>query len=180
MYIMSYENYLSSNNPLVTIVIKDLGTIKVELFYEVAPNSVSNFIDLVQKNYYDGLNFHRIIPGFMIQGGWGKDSSCPIKGEFKSNGFNNPLVHSRGVISMARTNDPNSATSQFFIMHQNSPHLDGAYAAFGAVVEGIEVVDKIALSPKDARDKPFKDVTIEKMTIDLKGNTYPAPVCYQR
>ncbi len=176
---MNYSNYLDPNNPLVTLKVKDLGTIILELFYDVAPNTVCNFIHLIQQNYYQGLIFHRIIPGFMIQGGWGKETGCPIKGDFKSNGFDNPLKHDRGVISMARTNDPNSATSQFFIMHQAAPHLDGAYAAFGAVVSGIEVVDQIAVSPRDFRDKPQKDIVIESMTIDLKGKTYPQPICFR-
>jgi len=176
---MNYQNYLNALNPIVTIEVKGLGTIKAELFYDVAPNSVANFIKLIEENYYDGLVFHRVIPGFMIQGGWGKETGCALKGEFKSNGIDNPLLHSRGVLSMARTNDPNSATSQFFIMHQNSPHLDGAYAGFGGVVSGIEIVDLIAKVSRDYRDRPYEDVIIEKMTIDLKGKTYPHPVCHK-
>lgn len=172
---MNYQTYLHDYHPIVTMTIKDLGVITIELFPEVAPNTVANFIDLVLKKYYDGLIFHRIIPGFMIQGGWGKESLKPIRGEFSSNGFNNPLHHVRGVISMARTNDPNSQTSQFFIMHQASPHLDGAYAAFGGVISGIEIVDLIAKKPRDMRDRPYDDVVIESVTIDLKGKSYPKP-----
>ncbi|MFU8792630.1 MAG: peptidylprolyl isomerase [Acholeplasmataceae bacterium] len=177
---MLYESFMHSENPEVTINVKDFGTIKIQLFQSVAPNTVANFAHLVSQKYYDGLIFHRIIPGFMIQGGWGQKDACAIKGEFSSNGIQNDLTHDRGVISMARTNDPNSASSQFFIMHQASPHLNGQYAAFGAVFEGIEVVDKIAVSQKNHNDKPLKDIVIESMTIDLKGQTLPKPVCYSR
>jgi peptidyl-prolyl cis-trans isomerase B (cyclophilin B) len=177
---MDYQTCLKPENPVVTMKIKGLGTITLELFYDIAPNSVCNFIQLIDKKYYDGLVFHRVIPGFMIQGGWGDAKSCEIKGEFKQNGFNNPLKHARGVLSMARTNDPNSATSQFFIMHQNSPHLDGAYAGFGVVTAGIEVVDKIVASPRDYRDRPYTDVVIESVTVDKKNKSYPAPVCYSK
>jgi peptidyl-prolyl cis-trans isomerase B (cyclophilin B) len=176
---MNYQDYLNESNPVVTIYMKNLGTIIVELFPLVAPNTVSNFVDLVSKGYYNGLTFHRIIPGFMIQGGWGQSPSCPISGEFNSNGFNNPLKHTRGVISMARTSDPNSQTTQFFIMHQNAPHLDGAYAAFGVVIEGIEVVDKIALKPRNANDQPNESIQIESMVVDLKSKSYPKPICYR-
>ncbi len=176
---MKYLNYLNQENPLVTMNVKGFGTIQIELFYDIAPNTVSNFINLIETKYFDGLKFHRIIPGFMIQGGGGERNICAIKGEFKINGFQNPLEHSRGVISMARTNDPNSQTSQFFIMHANSPHLDGSYAAFGGVTQGIEVVDKIAVVPKDYKDSPYEDVIIESVTIDKHGKSYPAPVCYQ-
>lgn len=172
-------NDFNETNPLVTLYVKDMGEIRIELFENVAPNTVRNFIHLIEEKYYDGLIFHRIIPGFMIQGGGSEKKSRPIKGEFKSNGFDNPLKHTRGVISMARTSDPNSQTSQFFIMHQNAPHLDGAYAAFGCVVSGIEIVDQIAILPRDSRDQPFKDVVIEKMTIDLNGKTYPKPIFYR-
>jgi peptidyl-prolyl cis-trans isomerase B (cyclophilin B) len=172
-------NYFNESNPVVTLYVKDMGEIKLELFEAVAPNTVRNFISLVEKRYYDGLIFHRIIPGFMVQGGGSEKKSCAIAGEFKSNGFDNPLNHTRGVISMARTSDPNSQTSQFFIMHKDAPHLDGAYAAFGAVIDGIEVVDQIAIQPRDRGDKPLQDVVIEKMTIDLKGKTYSKPVCYK-
>lgn len=175
---MNYASYLNDRHPVVTLNIKDFGTIVIELFPEVAPNTVANFISLVSNHYYDGLTFHRIIPGFMIQGGWGEKQSCPIAGEFTSNGFENPLKHTRGVISMARTSDPNSQTSQFFIMHQHAPHLDGSYAAFGGVLTGIEVVDLIAQQSRDLRDRPYNDIIIESATVDTKGETYPEPTCY--
>lgn len=173
---MNYENYLKNDHPVVTLKIQNVGTILIELFPEVAPNTVNNFINLAKRGYYNGLIFHRVIPGFMIQGGWGKKELRPIKGEFNINGFNNTLKHSRGVISMARTNDPNSQTSQFFIMHQHSPHLDGQYAAFGGVISGIEYVDHIAKLPRDHRDCPYEDVIIESLTVDLKGQSYPEPI----
>ncbi len=173
---MSYQTYLNETNPVVTLKVRDLGTITLELFPEVAPNTVNNFIHLAERKFYDGLIFHRVIPSFMIQGGWGKEDLRPIRGEFSSNGFVNPLKHSRGVISMARTNDPNSQTSQFFIMHQNSPHLDGQYAAFGVVTSGIEVVDKIANMPRDFRDRPHQDAVIESLVVDTKGKVYPKPI----
>lgn len=172
---MSYETYLKPSNPTVIMVVKDFGTIELELFPEVAPNTVYNFIDLVQKGFYSGLKFHRIIPNFMIQGGWGSELK-PIKGDFKQNGVNNPLLHERGVISMARTSNPNSATSQFFIMHKASSHLDGAYAGFGVVTKGIEVVDAIVRSPRDYSDKPYTDIVIESVTVDTKGISYPKPI----
>ena len=172
---MTYQEYLNKDNPVVTMTIKKYGTITLELFPEVAPNTVNNFIALVQKNYYSNLIFHRVIPGFMIQGGNGADTPS-IKGEFTQNGFKNPLNHGRGVISMARTNIANSASSQFFLMHQNSPHLDGAYAGFGGITKGIEVVDLIASQPRDVRDQPYEDVIIEKVEVDLKGKTYPNPI----
>lgn len=171
---MSYEAFLKPTNPIVTMVVKAHGTIELALFPEVAPNTVHNFIDLIESGYYTGLKFHRIIPNFMIQGGWGPELR-PIRGDFKQNGFSNPLLHDRGVISMARTSNPNSATGQFFIMHKPSPHLDGAYAAFGVVTKGIEVVDSIVKSPRDYSDKPNIDIVIESVTIDLKGQTYPKP-----
>ncbi len=172
---MTFSQLHKEVNPVVTLNVKDYGTITIELFPEVAPNTVNNFIHLVKENYYQGLIFHRIIPGFMIQGGGGQKELRPIKGEFTSNGFANPLKHTRCVLSMARTNDPNSQTSQFFIMHQNAPHLDGNYAAFGAVTSGIEIVDKIATQPRDYRDRPYTDIVIEAMTVDLKGVSYPKP-----
>ena len=173
---MSYQAYLNEKHPLVTLSVKDMGTITLELFPEVAPNTVNNFIHLAERKFYDGLIFHRVIPGFMIQGGWGKEDLRPIKGEFASNGFANDLKHFRGVISMARTNDKNSQTSQFFIMHQNAPHLDGQYAAFGGVISGIEIVDQIAKMPRDYSDRPNQNVIIESLTVDLKGITYPKPI----
>jgi peptidyl-prolyl cis-trans isomerase B (cyclophilin B) len=174
---MNYRNYLHKDNPVVTITVKKYGKITLELFYQVAPNTVSNFISLINKDYFTDLIFHRIIPGFMIQGGQG-DKVKPIVGEFQQNGFENPLNHTRGVISMARTNDPNSASSQFFIMHQDSSHLDGSYAAFGGVTSGIEVVDLIASQPRDVRDRPYDDIVIEKIEVDLKGKVYPKPELY--
>lgn len=156
---------------MVTIEMENGKKIVLELYPEVAPKTVENFEMLVKKGFYDGLIFHRVINGFMIQGGCpeGTGTGGPghnIYGEFKSNGFNNDLKHERGVISMARAMSPNSAGSQFFIMHQDSPHLDGQYAAFGKVVEGIEVVDEIADTEVDFRDKPTKDQKIKTVTID--------------
>lgn len=177
---MSYQHLLNKENPEVTIEVRGIGKIVLQLFESVAPNSVHNFIQLAQQNYYQNLVFHRIITGFMIQGGWGEKPSCPIKGEFRLNGFDNPLKHVRGVISMARTSDPNSQTTQFFIMHQNAPHLDGSYAGFGGVTEGFDVIDQIATRPRDGRDRPLEDVVIERVTVDLKGKSYPAPVCYTK
>lgn len=154
----------------VSIEIKDFGNIKLELYKEYAPITVDNFVKLVNKGFYNGLTFHRVINGFMIQGGCPEGTGVggpgyTIKGEFINNGVNNPLKHTRGVISMARTMDPDSAGSQFFIMHKDAPHLNGAYAAFGKVIEGIEVVDKIARVPTDYRDKPLKPVIINKIVV---------------
>ncbi len=159
-------------NPIVTITIKDLGDIKVELYPEIAPITVENFIKLASQGFYNGLTFHRVIPGFMIQGGCpdGTGMGGPgyhIKGEFAANGVANNLKHSRGVISMARAMDPDSAGSQFFIMHEDAPHLDGSYAAFGKVTEGIEIVDKIAETKTDYNDKPLEPQIIEVMTVQL-------------
>lgn len=153
------------------IKVKDYGTIVVSLNKEVAPITVDNFVKLAEKGFYNGLTFHRVIKGFMIQGGCPKGNGTggpgyTIKGEFKSNGVDNPLKHTRGVISMARAMNPNSAGSQFFIMHQDAPHLDGQYASFGIVTSGIEVVDKIASVPTDYMDKPLKKVEIESITIE--------------
>lgn len=172
---MNYQTFLDEQNPIVTLTVKNYGTIQIELFPKVAPNTVNNFIHHIQNHYYEGLIFHRIIPGFMIQGGGGTRVK-PIRGEFTMNGFENTLMHTRGVISMARTSDPNSQTTQFFIMHQNAPHLDRQYAAFGVVTSGIEVVDQIALAHRDTSDRPYEDVVIESMTVDLKGLTYNPPV----
>ena len=159
-------------NPIVTITIKDLGDIKAELYPEIAPITVENFIKLATQGFYNGLTFHRVIPGFMIQGGCpdGTGMGGPgyhIKGEFAQNGVKNDLRHTRGVLSMARAMDPDSAGSQFFIMHENAPHLDGAYAAFGKVIEGIEIVDKIAAVRTDYNDKPLEPQIIEVMTVQL-------------
>ena len=159
-------------NPVITIQMKDGGVMKVELYPEIAPITVKNFVDLAAKGFYNGLIFHRVIPGFMIQGGdpQGTGMGGPgytIKGEFSANGVRNDLKHTRGVLSMARAYDPDSAGSQFFIMHENSPHLDGQYAAFGKVIEGIEVVDKIASVKTDYNDRPYEDQVIEFMTVQL-------------
>ena len=167
-------------NPVVTISMKNGGVIKVELYPEIAPNTVNNFIYLVKKGFYDDLIFHRVIKGFMIQGGdpRGDGTGGPrysIKGEFTSNGFKNDLKHVRGVISMARSMNPNSAGSQFFIMHKDSPHLDGQYASFGKVVEGIEVVDDIASEYVDYSDRPQVDQVIKSMTVETFGVNYPEP-----
>ncbi|TNF06741.1 MAG: peptidylprolyl isomerase [Bacillota bacterium] len=173
---MNYTEYLNTKNPTVTFSIRDYGIIQVELFPEVAPNTVNNFIHYAASNFYKDLIFHRIIPGFMIQGGGGSETLKPIKGEFAANGFENPLKHTRGVISMARTSDPNSQTSQFFIMHQDAPHLDRNYAAFGVVTSGIEVVDQIVRQSRDFRDRPHEDIVIESVSLDTKNREYPEPV----
>ena len=160
------------SNPIITIQMKNGGTMKAELYPEIAPETVKNFVDLAAKGFYNGLIFHRVIPGFMIQGGdpQGTGMGGPgytIKGEFSANGFKNDLKHTRGVLSMARAMDPNSAGSQFFIMHEDSPHLDGQYAAFGKLIEGIEVVDEIASVRTDYNDRPLEPQQIEFMTVQL-------------
>jgi peptidyl-prolyl cis-trans isomerase B (cyclophilin B) len=167
-------------NPVVTIKMKDGGIIKAELYPEIAPNTVNNFISLIKKGFYNGVIFHRVIPGFMIQGGdpdgtgmGGPDYS--IKGEFTSNGFENNLRHSRGVLSMARTNIPDSAGSQFFVMVKDSPHLDGQYASFGKVTEGMDVVDKIVAVKTNYQDKPNEDQVMEEVTVDTFGVEYSEP-----
>lgn len=171
-------------NPIVTIKMQGGGVIKVELYPDKAPNTVNNFISLVKNGFYDGLIFHRVISGFMIQGGdpKGEGTGGPgysIKGEFALNGFKqNDLKHSRGVLSMARAMNPNSAGSQFFIMHKNSSHLDGQYAAFGKVSEGMDIVDKIAAEKCDFRDKPLNPQIMEKVTVETFGVDYPAPIKY--
>ena len=159
-------------NPIVTITIRDLGDIKCELYPEIAPITVENFVKLASQGFYNGLTFHRVIPGFMIQGGCpdGTGMGGPgyhIKGEFAQNGVKNDLRHTRGVLSMARAMDPDSAGSQFFIMHEDAPHLDGSYAAFGKVIEGIEIVDRIAETRTDYNDKPLEPQVIEVMTAQL-------------
>ncbi len=171
-------------NPIVTLKMKNGGEIKIELYPEIAPNTVNNFIKLVLDGFYNGVCFHRVIEGFMIQGGdpKGKGTGGPgytIKGEFSKNGFKkNNLKHTRGVISMARTMMPNSAGSQFFIMHADAPYLDGQYAAFGKVIEGMDVVDKIASVETDSFDKPLNPQIIETATIETFGIIYPDPVKY--
>ena len=168
-------------NPVVTIEMENGGIIKAELYPEIAPNTVNNFISLVKKGFYDGIIFHRVIAGFMIQGGCpdGNGMGGPgysIKGEFVANGFRNDLFHSRGVLSMARTMMPNSAGSQFFIMHDDAPHLDGQYAAFGKVIEGMDVVDAIASVRCDYNDRPREEQKMKKVTVDTFGVDYPEPV----
>ena len=167
-------------NPVVTIKMAGGDIMKAELYPDIAPNTVTNFISLVKKGYYNGLIFHRVIRGFMIQGGCpeGIGTGGPgynIKGEFRQNGFTNDLAHTRGVLSMARAMHPDSAGSQFFIMHQDSPHLDGAYAAFGKIIEGMDVVDKIAGTATDFQDRPLEEQKMEEVSVDTFGEEYPEP-----
>jgi len=167
-------------NPIVTFIMEDGGVFKAELYPEIAPQSVNNFVSLVSKGFYNGLIFHRVIPGFMIQGGdpEGTGMGGPgysIKGEFTSNGFQNDLKHDKGVLSMARSMRPNSAGSQFFVMHEKSPHLDGDYAAFGKVIEGQDVVDAIATVPTDWSDRPKADQVMKTVTVETFGVDYPEP-----
>ncbi len=167
-------------NPIVTITMEDGSVMKAELFPEIAPNTVNNFISLIKKGFYDGVCFHRVIPGFMIQGGdpEGTGMGGPgyeIKGEFTMNGFQNDLKHSAGVLSMARTMVPDSAGSQFFIMHADSPHLDGQYAAFGKITEGLDVVDKIATVRTNFSDKPLTPQVMKTVTVETFGVDYPEP-----
>ena len=169
-----------AQNPIVTFTMADGSVIKAELYPEIAPVSVQNFISLIQKNFYDGLIFHRVIRGFMIQGGdpEGTGMGGPgysIRGEFAQNGYENELKHTEGVLSMARSMHPNSAGSQFFIMPKTSPHLDGAYAAFGKVIEGMDVVNKIAETPTDYMDRPMQDQIMKTVTVETFGETYPEP-----
>ena len=169
-----------AQNPVVTITMKDGGVIKLELYPEAAPISVNNFISLVKKNFYDGLIFHRVIKGFMIQGGCpdGTGMGGPgysIKGEFAQNGVKNDLKHTEGVLSMARSMHPDSAGSQFFIMHKNAPHLDGGYAAFGKVIEGMDVVNRIAETATDYSDRPLEKQVMHSVTVDTFGAEYPEP-----
>ena len=167
-------------NPIVTIEMENGDIMKAELYPEIAPNTVKNFVDLVNRGFYDGLIFHRVIPGFMIQGG------CPegmgiggpgysIKGEFSRNGFKNELKHTKGVLSMARAMHPDSAGSQFFIMVENAPHLDGQYAAFGKTIDGLDIVEEINSVKTSSADKPVEDVVIEEIRVDTKGIDYPSP-----
>ena len=171
------------SNPIVTFEMENGGVIRAELYPDVAPQSVRNFVSLVQKGFYDGLIFHRVISGFMIQGGdpQGTGMGGPgyhIYGEFRQNGFDNKLKHTRGVLSMARAMAPNSAGSQFFIMHQDAPHLDGGYAAFGKVTEGMDVVDGIAAARVDYNDKPREPQVMKKVTVETFGVDYPEPKHY--
>lgn len=169
-----------AQNPIVTITMENGDVMKAELYPDIAPISVNNFISLISKGYYDGLIFHRVIRGFMIQGGCPQGTGMggpgySIKGEFAQNGFKNDLKHTEGVLSMARSMMPNSAGSQFFIMHKTSPHLDGAYAAFGKITEGMDIVNKIAETPTDYSDRPLEDQRIKSMTVDTFGVDYPEP-----
>lgn len=168
------------SNPIITITMANGDVMKGELYPEIAPNTVNNFISLVKKGFYNNLTFHRVILGFMIQGGCpdGTGMGGPgyqIKGEFAQNGFKNDLKHTPGVLSMARSMMPDSAGSQFFIMHETSPHLDGQYAAFGKITEGLNVIDKIATVATDYRDKPIEPQVIKSMTVDTLGVDYPEP-----
>ncbi len=169
-----------AQNPIVTFTMKNGDTFKAELYPEIAPQSVNNYISLIKKGFYNGLIFHRVIRGFMIQGGdpqgtgMGGPGYC-IKGEFASNGFKNDLKHTEGVLSMARSMFPDSAGSQFFIMHKNSPHLDGDYAAFGKIIEGMEIINKIAEVPTNYSDRPLEDQVMETVTVDCFGVEYPEP-----
>lgn len=172
---------MEKKNPIITIEMENGKKIKIELYPDIAPNTVNNFISLVNKGFYNGLIFHRVISGFMIQGGCpngngmgGPDYS--IKGEFNSNGFKNDLKHTRGVISMARAYMPNSAGSQFFIMHENAPYLDGEYAGFGKTIEGIEVVDEIASVKTDFNDKPLTPCVMKTVSVETFGVEYSEPV----
>ncbi len=168
------------SNPVVTFEMENGKIMKAELYPEIAPNTVNNFISLINRGFYNGLIFHRVISGFMIQGGdpMGRGIGGPgysIRGEFAMNGFKNDLLHERGVLSMARAQNPNSAGSQFFIMHQDSPHLDGSYAAFGKLTEGFDVLDEIASVRTDYNDRPRIPQVMKKVTVDTFGEKYPAP-----
>lgn len=169
-----------AQNPIVTFTMENGDVMKAELYPEIAPNTVNNFISLINKHFYDGVIFHRVIKGFMIQGGdpdgtgmGGPDYS--IKGEFSQNGFGNTLKHTEGVLSMARSMHPDSAGSQFFIMHKNSPHLDGGYAAFGKITEGMEFVNKIAQTTTDPSDRPLEPQVLKSVTVETFGEEYPEP-----
>ncbi len=180
MAIRGKEDTLMAQNPIVTITMANGDIMKAELYPQIAPNTVNNFISLIQKHFYDGIIFHRVIKGFMLQGGDpnGTGTGGPgysIRGEFAQNGFANDLKHTAGVLSMARTMVPDSAGSQFFIMHKDAPHLDGAYAAFGRITEGMDVVDRIANEPTDFRDRPLRNQRIATMTVETFGVDYPEP-----
>lgn len=169
-----------AQNPVVTFTMENGDIMKAELYPDIAPISVNNFVSLIQKNFYDGLIFHRVIRGFMIQGGDPEGTGCggpgySIKGEFSANGVENNLKHTEGVLSMARSMAPDSAGSQFFIMHKTSPHLDGSYAAFGKVIEGMEVVNKIAETATDYYDRPLEDQKLKSVTVETFGVDYPEP-----
>jgi len=174
---------INLKNPIVTMTMANGDVMKFELYPDIAPNTVKNFISLINKGFYDGLIFHRVIEGFMIQGGCPEGTGMggpgySIKGEFSQNGFNNTLKHEPGVLSMARSMMPNSAGSQFFIMHKTSPHLDGSYAAFGKITEGLDIVDKIATVPTGYGDRPLEDQVIKSVTVDTQGVEYEEPEKY--
>lgn len=167
-------------NPIITMTMENGEVIKAELYPEIAPNTVRNFIDLINRGFYDRLIFHRVIPGFMIQGGCPEGTGMggpgySIKGEFTSNGFKNTLKHTKGVLSMARAMHPDSAGSQFFIMVADAPHLDGQYASFGKVIEGMEVADKIVAQKTDMADRPYEDQVIKSVTVDMQGEGIKEP-----
>lgn len=178
---MAKNSVNSEKNPVVTFTMEDGGIIRAELYPEVAPNTVNNFISLANRHFYDGLVFHRVIRGFMIQGGCPEGTGMggpgyEIKGEFSQNGVKNDLKHTAGVLSMARAMDPDSAGSQFFIMHEDAPHLDGQYAAFGKVIEGIEAVDNICAVRTDYNDKPRTPQRMKTVTVETFGVDYPEPI----
>ena len=167
-------------NPIVTITMENGSVMKAELYPDIAPNTVRNFVDLINRGFYDGLIFHRVIPGFMIQGGCPEGTGMggpgySIKGEFTNNGFKNNLKHTKGVLSMARAMHPDSAGSQFFIMVADAPHLDGQYASFGKVIEGLEVADDIVSKKTDVYDRPYEDQVIKTITVDMQGETIEEP-----
>lgn len=166
---LPYVEYLNENNPVITIKVKDFGVMEAQLFPSVAKLTVDNFISYIEEKQFNNSGFHRIIETFMIQGGIVKNTKSPIKGEFLSNGYENNLKHFRGVLSMARTVVKDSATSQFFVMHQTSPHLDGQYASFGGLIRGFDVLDKIAAVETNLSDEPLSPVIIESITVNLKG-----------
>ncbi len=171
---------MEQKNPIVTITMEDGGVMTAELYPEIAPQSVYNFIKLINEGFYNGLIFHRVIPGFMIQGGCPQGSGMGgpgyhISGEFAANGFQNSLIHDRGVLSMARAMDPNSAGSQFFIMVEEAPHLDGQYAAFGKITEGMDVADRIVTTRRSMQDKPKTPQVMQTVTVETFGIDYPAP-----
>lgn len=175
--LLPYYEYLSSQNPVVTITVESIGVMTLELFPSVAQNTVDNFIGYIQNNSYSGSAFHRVIEDFMIQGGIVESRTCPISGDFSTNGFTNDLLHYRGVISMARTNDPDSATSQFFIVHKDSFFLDGSYATFGGLTSGFNVLDYIASVSTNYMDAPLSTIVIESITIELNGYEVQTVVC---
>ncbi|MBI9010487.1 MAG: peptidylprolyl isomerase [Tenericutes bacterium] len=174
---LPYASYLSDDNPVVTIKVNGVGEMKLQLFPDVAKNTVNNFIVYIQDKDYSGSTFHRIIEDFMIQGGIVSETNCSIKGEFSSNGVSNNLSHSRGVISMARTTIKNSATSQFFIVHEDSSFLDGNYAAFGGLISGFSILDELAVVATNSSDTPVSEIVIQSITVDLNGYTIDDVVC---